>query len=150
MLKNNNLDQLEQLQNIYDDMKEEIPEGLYLKLSNISKQLFENLNKNVYKINFINSNLIRYSSNQYKTQLEIKTQIVNLNNTQYTFIKNTINEKGICSFTCNFLLDNVEEQLNSNNSNDITIDCCCEDDDCVKDHQILIHHDIAILNIISI
>ena len=146
MLKSN----IEQLQAIYDDIKKDIPEGLYLRLSNISKQLFEFSNKNLYKINFITSNLCRYNSNQYKTLLDVKSQIVTLNGDQYNFIKNKIEEEGFCSFLCNFLLDNVEEQLIRNPSHDITIDCCCDDSECVKDHQILIHHDILILNVVAV
>lgn len=147
MLKSN----IEELQYIYDDIKEEIPEGLYLRLSNISKQLFENSSKNLYKINFITSNLSRYNSNQYKTILEVKCQIVNLNIEQYNFIKNKIQENGICTLSSNFLLENVEEQLIGNPSNDITIDCCADyEDDCIKNHQILIGHNIAILSVVGV
>ena len=89
------------LQSLFDDHKEEIPDGLYLTLCNAMKDLHTQENdkekKGFYKIHYLYTDMERDSCNEHTMQMIPAEQIVQIDHNEAAIIKDQIDHKGTCS-----------------------------------------------------
>ena len=154
---NNNQENLTEAQSLLDEAKEQIPESLYLTLSNINKKLYENKENNMFIVTYLDFIIKRPMKSIYKLNTVVKKQYITLTNEQYEIYNNNKEEsfrtKGYylpCS--CN-LMGLELNRLVTNPMIDLYSDCCGDEEEDVYDctspynHEVSLDFDIRILDI---
>ena len=87
---------LKSIQSMLDENKEKIPEGIYLGLSNLMKQKYEEEQKTekFYKVTCVRTNHVNNWVESFGTQLVRFRQILKMPQDQYIYIKECIEEDG--------------------------------------------------------
>lgn len=136
------------IQSMLDENKEQIPEGIYLGLSNLMKQKYEDEQKTekFYKLTCIRTNHVNDCGESFKTHLVRFRQILKMPQDQYIYIKRQIEKNGCCaSFECSYKPEWDKIQYELNYHNDIKRHCircpysedhdeCRGDDDGITIH----------------
>ena len=150
---------LEEAQSLLDDAKEQIPESLYLTLSNINKKLFDNKEKNMYVVTYLDMTIKRPMKDVYKLNTQVKKQYITLNDEQfqiYQKAKTESFEKKGYYLPCTCSLMGLDlSRLVTNPMIDLYSGCCDQDEDesevyCCEspyNHEISLDFDIRILDI---
>jgi hypothetical protein len=123
-----------EMQNLLDDYKEQIPDDLYLKLSNLNMKI-KNNSKSYYKALYLKS-VFRpqpYTS-IYKLNIEVETRIIQMTQEEYDSIQLKIDKVMLGNFQM-FALENNNRMLshyniiercdNEEDKND-EVNCECE------------------------
>lgn len=141
---------INEIQDVLDEIKEEITDGIYLKLSNKLLKAFDTQNE-FFTINYLSTDLIRNSSNDYKIIHNDRQQIVKGSLSQYNSISTILNNHKIIRNCSHLNLEDIFDQLINNNSSSIESNCCSSgvllEEDCDVSHEITINNSILIIGI---
>ena len=148
-------DNLEQAQSLLDEAKEQIPESLYLTLSNINKKLFEHNEKNMYIVTYLDYIVSRPMPSIYKVNTEVKKQYITLSDEQFEIYlkkKEESFEKKGYYLPCRCSLMGLDlNRLVTNPLVDLYTRCCAEEsrDECdeLYNHEISLDFEIKIIDI---
>ena len=158
------LESIRNSQTVLDDHKEQIPENLYLQLSNINNSIYKQNSNNFYRITYTDFKVIQHSPDIYLIRPVIKNEILNLTEEMfsiYTNLKNkSMREKSYYLPTSHNLLGLDLKRLNTNPFVHIYSDCCkknidcdCCDESCCEapeTHQISLDYEPQIIKIIKL
>jgi hypothetical protein len=149
-------------QSLLDDHKEDIPENLYLTLSNLNNKLFKENSNNFYKITYMDYKVSQPAMGIYLSRPHIKQEILTLTDEMfsiYTNLKNrSIRERGFYLPTSHNLLGLDLKRLNTNPLVNLYADCCKKNIDCdccdeeslceaPETHNLSLDFDVVIINI---
>ena len=107
------------IQTIIDENKEDMPDGVYLKLCNEMKKLHTKTNKGIYTLTLIKINKYHNNGiNHYDCDWESKKKFVRMPETSYEKIKECIEQDGWYGLnTTNNIEYECRDLLNEFNSN---------------------------------
>ncbi len=152
---NNHNKNLEEAQSLLDEAKEQIPESLYLTLSNINKKLFEYNEKNMYIVTYLDYTVCRPMTNIYKINTEVKKQYITLSDEQFKLYQKNKDEsfenKGYY-LPCRCSLIGLDlKRIVTNPMIELYTRCCSEEEgnDCdnTYNHEVNLDFEIRILDI---
>lgn len=146
---------LQDAQSLLDESKEQIPESLYITLSNINKKLYEHSETHMYIVTYLDYRVCRPMSSIYKINTEVKRQYITLSDEQFKLYekkKEESFEKNGYYLPCRCSLIGLDlQRLVSNPMIELYTICCSEEsgEDCDSsyNHEVNLDFDIRILDI---
>jgi hypothetical protein len=150
-------------QALLDDYKDNIPENLYLQLSNLNSTIYKENSNNYYRVTYSDFKVIQPAPDIYLIRPVIKNEILTLTDEMfriYTNLKNkSMREKGYYLPTSHNLLGLDLKRLNTNPFVHVYSGCCKKNIECDCDesfceapetHQISLDYEPQIIKIIKL
>ena len=131
------------MQSLLDEHKQLIPENLYLKLSKLNLEQYNEKNKRIYEVKYLTSFHRRMSENTYRTNLKMQKTLLKLDKDEYEGIKDKIKTNGYY-LTCCSMIDT--ENFNVGNS-EICYNNFCEDCESDTYGEVFVENCSVILSI---
>lgn len=134
------------IQSILDENKNDLNDGLYLKLSNELMKAFKSETK-YYKLTYICVDINFETDNLYNTGFLIKEQFIKATEDEVNTIKSLLDTHKIIRPYTNLNCDTIFKQLLKPPSFSVQNRIACDDCDACKTCESLISSNIAIINL---
>jgi len=154
-MNTDNKKNLQEAQTLLDESKEQIPESLYITLSNLNKKLYEHSETHMYVVTYLDYRVSRPMTSIYKINTEVKKQYITLSDEQFQIYnkkkEESFEKKGyyLPSRCCLIGLD--LKRLVTNPIIELYTSCCSEEEgnDCdnTYNHEVNLDFEIRILDI---